>query len=189
MAALQRRTPEATPARSSPLSTRAGKPTVAGREKHTAAVGNCYANAIAALRIDVEMHRRQACEAEALIAKLRGYANGSVEPSAPPPGSKRRGGRPPLDPNDAYRARKAADMRKRRARIKAAAATAPPPAKPKPAAKHRPREKAVPPAVPAPAVPSPAADNGKNPSRKADAFQKWREERSDAPVLGDLGQI
>jgi hypothetical protein len=88
----------------------------------------------------LEQLRQRAGVEPATLEEIRQRPK-KVEPSpattkakqkSPPAPNNRKGGRPPLDPNDAERARKAAAMRKRRQRLReeaaqAAAAVAPEP--------------------------------------------------------------
>jgi hypothetical protein len=116
-----------------------------GQPPASAGTSAAIGDTIAALRADLEVHRRKSHELDSLIARLVAYAGTEESPlsSLAPARRRRAGGRPPIDPSDELRARKAKAMRLRRQRIRdeasAAAAVAPPPAKPQ----KRQRKKAV----------------------------------------------
>jgi hypothetical protein len=93
-----------------------------GVSLHTPPPG-CYIAAIAALRLDLEMHRQKAVEVEALIVKLTTYTNGA----APVPANGRRRRRNQVqDEKDAKRralaSAKTKAWRERRKKAEAAAA-------------------------------------------------------------------
>ena len=96
--------------------------------------------ALNALRTELERHRRDAVETEALLVRLERFAaNGSAPPQPSPPvagnGRRRHDGTPD---DAARRAKKALLMRQRRERIwTAKAAAAAKPAKPKPKARKK----------------------------------------------------
>ena len=97
-----------------------------------------FAEVLALLNRDLQEHERAAAELRGLVSRLTTYAANGAAPPQPSPPVKHAGGRPVLYPKDTQRARKAAAMRDRRARLKAAAAAAaakptakPPKAKPR----------------------------------------------------------
>jgi hypothetical protein len=89
------------------------KPVAAG----TLAAAGTITAAIAVLKTDLEMHARRAAEIKVLLGRLSAYASGG--PSAPPVASLS----PLIDAGvaSAKRAKAAAKMRERRARLRAAA--------------------------------------------------------------------
>jgi hypothetical protein len=133
---------------------------------------------VAELYADLERHRGRVVEIESLISKLENCSNGA--PSALTP-AKHRGGRPVIDPNDALRARKAADMRARRAKIRAAA-TLPSNPKLRKRQKTPPAAPVTPPSEPkkSPPAPPPAANNGV--AATSEAPKKLRRQKA-APKL------
>jgi hypothetical protein len=91
-----------------------------------AAVGATIADALRALRADLEMHRRKAAELDSIIARLNAYAGKQVKRKR-----RRRVGRPSIA-DEARRERTRLAMRKRRAKLKAAAAPLAKPPAPSP---------------------------------------------------------
>ena len=83
-----------------------------------------FTAALDALRVELEQHRREAVEVEALIARLEKYAANGAAPPAPP-SVKRRPGRPPLGKDaETLRTKRRDAMRRHRAKLKAENAAA-----------------------------------------------------------------
>lgn len=144
----------------------AGMPVAVSCETHAPAAG-ALAAAIAALEADMHEHQRKAGEARALLGRLRAYANGSAEPSAPEiaaaePSAPTNGRKRPSLDDETRRRRQRDSMRKYRAAAKAAT---PPPKPPKSrkrrkaAAAEEPPPIADPPAEVAPPPPPAVADD------------------------------
>jgi hypothetical protein len=152
-------------------------------QKSRGGAGQLAVDMIAALRLDLEVHRHKVVAIEALIDKLTIYTDGGDEPVVASISPRRRG-RPPSDLSDKLRAKKRESMRVYRARQKATLPVT------KPARKRRRKAKAATKAADPVAVASPAPADSQADLReqieKAETIEAIIELLAAARTLADI---